>query len=93
VTIILGGDSLNKTIPHERTGCQKSVLSKDYIIFKAAAMSGATIMTITLHSWKIKIGLGIIKVKRMLVLAWVELSTRGRTFSIHVPLYKTRCVV
>jgi hypothetical protein len=56
-------------------------------------MSGATIMTITLHSWKIKIGLGIIKVKRMLVLAWVELSTRGRTFSIHVPLYKTRCVV
>ena len=26
VTIILGGDSLNKTIPYERTGCQKSVL-------------------------------------------------------------------
>jgi len=50
------------------------------------------IMTITLHSWKIEIGLGIIKVKRMLVLAWVELSTKGRTFSIHIPLYKTRCV-
>jgi hypothetical protein len=42
VTIILGGDSLNKTIPHERTGCEKSVLSKDLKFFKAAAMSGAT---------------------------------------------------
>jgi len=31
VTIILGGDSLNKTIPHERTGCEKSVLF--HIIF------------------------------------------------------------
>jgi hypothetical protein len=50
VTIILGGDSLKKKedIFPKRTRRQKSVLffSQSMIVFKAAAMSGATLLTL-----------------------------------------------
>jgi hypothetical protein len=53
VTIILGGDSLNKTFPHQRTRCQISVLfPQSLIFFKAAAMSGAT-------EWRLHWDLGL----------------------------------
>ena len=41
ITIILGDNSLNKTLSPKRTRYQKSVLSM-ILIFKADVMSGAT---------------------------------------------------
>ena len=50
-------------------------------------------MIMTLHPWEIKIDLGRIKSKGMLVLAMVDFFTKKRTTLIHVAMYKTRCLV
>jgi hypothetical protein len=50
-------------------------------------------MTMTLHVWVIEINLDIIKAERVLVSTRIELSAKGRTYSIRVAMNKTRCIV
>jgi hypothetical protein len=55
VTIILGGDSLNKTFSLKEPDARNLFFSKDFNFFKAAAMSGATLSMV----WSLLMNMGL----------------------------------